>query len=53
VLLVRARLLREHAPAAVADGFIASRFDGQWGSVFGLLPDGIAHAAILERAWPV
>jgi len=53
VLLVQARLLREHAPAAVADGFIASRFDGQWGSVFGLLPDGIAHAAILERAWPV
>jgi putative acyl-CoA dehydrogenase len=53
VLLVQARLLREHAPAEVADGFIASRFDGQWGGVFGLLPGGIAHAAILERAWPV
>jgi putative acyl-CoA dehydrogenase len=52
VLLVQARLLREHAPAEVADGFIASRFDGQWGGVFGLLPGGIAHAAILERAWP-
>ncbi|EHP39712.1 acyl-CoA dehydrogenase [Cupriavidus basilensis OR16] len=53
ILLVQARLLREHAPAEVADAFAASRFDGQWGRVFGLLQDGIAHAAILERAWPV
>jgi len=51
VLLVQARLLGEHAPAAVADAFIASRFDAQWGRVFGMLPDGVAHAAILGRAW--
>ncbi|WP_024570436.1 acyl-CoA dehydrogenase family protein [Cupriavidus metallidurans] len=51
VLLVQARLLGEHAPAAVADAFIASRFDAQWGRVFGMLPDGVAHAAILDRAW--
>jgi len=53
VLLVQARLLGEHAPAEVADAFIASRFDAQWGRVFGMLPDGVAHAAILERAWPL
>jgi len=53
ILLVQARLLGEHAPAEVADAFIASRFDAQWGRVFGVLPDGIAHAAILERAWPL
>lgn len=53
ILLVQARLLREHAPQAMADAFIASRFDGQWGRVFGLLPDDIDHAAILQRAWPV
>ena len=52
VLLVQARLLVEQSPACVADAFIASRFDPQWGRVFGLLPPGIDHAAILERAWP-
>jgi putative acyl-CoA dehydrogenase len=53
VLLIQARLLREHAPAAMADAFIASRFDGQWGRVFGMLPGGVAHGAILDRAWPL
>jgi putative acyl-CoA dehydrogenase len=53
VLLVQARLLGERAPAEVADAFIASRFDAQWGRVFGMLPDGVSHAAILDRAWPV
>ena len=53
VLLVQARLLREHAPSAMADAFIASRFDAQWGRVFGTLPAGTAHGDILARAWPV
>jgi putative acyl-CoA dehydrogenase len=52
VLLVQARLLREYAPSEVADAFIASRFDAQWGRVFGLLPAGCALEAILARAWP-
>jgi len=53
VLLVQARLLREHAPQEMADAFIASRFDAQWGRVFGMLPEGAPHEAILARAWPV
>jgi putative acyl-CoA dehydrogenase len=53
VLLLQAGLLRAHAPLAVADGFIASRFDGQWGRVFGGLPDRAGHqqGGVLERAW--
>lgn len=53
VLLVQARLLREHAPQAMADAFIASRFDAQWGRIFGMLPEGTPHESILARAWPV
>ncbi len=53
VLLVQARLLREYAPAEIADAFIASRFDAQWGGVFGMLPEGVNVGAVLERAWPV
>jgi putative acyl-CoA dehydrogenase len=53
ILLVQARLLREFAPTAVADAFIASRFDDQWGRVFGTLPAGVNAAAIIERAFPV
>ncbi|WP_085488602.1 acyl-CoA dehydrogenase family protein [Paraburkholderia susongensis] len=53
ILLVQARLLREYAPAYVADAFIASRFDAQWGRVFGTLPEHEQQAKIIERAWPV
>jgi putative acyl-CoA dehydrogenase len=52
VLLLQAALLREHAPAFVADAFIASRFDPQWGRVFGTLPDPSDHVALIDRAWP-
>jgi len=52
VLLLQAALLREHAPDFMADAFIASRFDPQWGRVFGTLPDASRHAAIIDRAWP-
>ena len=52
VLLLQAALLREHAPTLVADAFIASRFDPQWGRVFGTLPDPSSHTAIIDRAWP-
>jgi putative acyl-CoA dehydrogenase len=49
VLLLQAGLLRAHAPLAVADAFIASRFEPQWGRVFGCLPK-VADAC-LARAW--
>jgi len=52
ILLVQAKLLREHAPAVVSDAFIASRFDAQWGRVYGTLSGHAQHAAIIERAWP-
>jgi putative acyl-CoA dehydrogenase len=53
ILLVQAKLLREHAPAALADAFIESRFDAQWGRVYGALPSIAQHTLILERTWPV
>jgi len=53
ILLMQARLLREDSPDFVADAFIASRFDAQWGRVFGTLPEHDAQARLLERAWPV
>ena len=52
VLLLQAALLREHAPAVVADAFVTSRFEPQWGRVFGTLPDPAAFEALIDRAWP-
>ena len=52
VLLLQAALLRDHAPAFVADAFIGSRFDPQWGRVFGTLADPSDHVALIDRAWP-
>ncbi len=57
VLVVQAALLRRHAPAFVADAFVASRFDAEAGRVFGTMPiaagGAIVAPAILARAWPV
>jgi len=53
VLLLQARLLRERAPAAVADAFIASRFDNAHGRIYGTLPDTSTLPAIIDRAWPM
>lgn len=53
ILLVQAGLLKRYAPLAVAEAFIASRFDAEWGRTFGLLPHHAPVAAIIERAWPV
>jgi putative acyl-CoA dehydrogenase len=50
VQALQAALLIGHAPAAVADAFCASRFDG--GSAFGLLPRGVDLRAIADRAAP-
>lgn len=53
VLAAQAALLRQHAPAFVADAFIATRLDPQWGRVVGAVDTrGIDVDAILERALP-
>ena len=52
VLLVQAVLLRQHAPAFVADAFIASRLGcARGGRIFGVLPQGVDMRAIVQRAW--
>jgi putative acyl-CoA dehydrogenase len=51
VLLVQATLLMRDAPRFVADAFIASRFDPEWGAVYGLLPPQVDVAALIQRAW--
>jgi len=45
-------LLVQHAPAPVAEAFLAGRLDGPSGRAFGTLPDGLALQAVLERARP-
>ncbi|MDM0044353.1 isovaleryl-CoA dehydrogenase [Variovorax dokdonensis] len=53
VLTAQAVLLRKHAPAAVADAFVATRLDAQWGRVVGAIDTrGIDVDALLERALP-
>ncbi|RAS25282.1 isovaleryl-CoA dehydrogenase [Paraburkholderia bryophila] len=55
VLIAQAVLLVQHAPADVADAFIASRLaddSGASGRVYGTLPASVDHAAIIERAFP-
>jgi putative acyl-CoA dehydrogenase len=50
VLGVQAGLLLRHAPAWVADAFVASRIARDPGGAFGRLPDGVEAGAILARA---
>lgn len=49
--LWQAALLIRHAPAAVADAFVASRLAAPAG-IAGELPPGADAAAIVARAWP-
>jgi putative acyl-CoA dehydrogenase len=53
VLGMQAALLVRHAPAAIGDAFCASRLGNGLGGTFGLLPGGIDHRAIVERAAPL
>jgi putative acyl-CoA dehydrogenase len=48
-LALEASLLVRHAPPAVADAFCASRLESRAG-LYGVLPDGVDAAAIIERA---
>ncbi len=51
VLLTQACLLRAHAPGAIADAFIATRFDGNGARVAGTIDvAGMDVDALLERA---
>jgi putative acyl-CoA dehydrogenase len=50
VVGAQAGLLLRHAPAYVADAFVASRIVHDVGGAFGRLPDGVDAAAILARA---
>jgi len=53
VLVWQAALLARHAPAPVADLFIASRVQQRSrGAAYGTLPAGGDFGAILARAWP-
>lgn len=51
VLLVQANLLRRHAPQAMADLFIQTRFGGRGGRVFGVSGLGALPAGLFDRAW--
>lgn len=51
-LAVQGALLIRFAPAAVADGFCASRLAAGFGRCFGALPAGVDVQAIIARATP-
>jgi len=48
-LLLQASLLIRHAPAVVADAFLATRIGGEGGRSFGTLPPAADAAAIVDR----
>ncbi len=49
-LTLQGALLVQHAPSAVAEGFLASRLAGDWGRSYGSLPAGLAYDEIIDRA---
>jgi len=51
VLLVQAGLLRRHSTTMAADAFVASRFSGAGGRVYGVTAGKVAPAAVIQRAW--
>jgi putative acyl-CoA dehydrogenase len=51
ILLLQAGLMRQCAPVEAADAFIESRFDAEWGRVFGLLPRHEQQSRLIERAF--
>jgi putative acyl-CoA dehydrogenase len=50
--VLQGALLVRHGHPAVADAFVASRLDGDWGFAFGTLPRGVDVRAIIDRATP-
>jgi putative acyl-CoA dehydrogenase len=49
-LALQGGLLVRHGHPAVAEAFLVTRLDRQWGGAFGTMPDGLDLAPILERA---
>ena len=49
-LALQGALLVRHGHPAVAEAFLVSRLDRQWGGAFGTLPTGLDVAPIIERA---
>jgi putative acyl-CoA dehydrogenase len=47
-IALQASLLVRYSPAAVADGFLASRLDGDWGRAFGTLPNRVNFQSIIN-----
>jgi putative acyl-CoA dehydrogenase len=52
-LALQASLLTRHAPAEVADAFVASRLHGEGGLAYGTLPSGTDVGLIIERHRPI
>jgi putative acyl-CoA dehydrogenase len=52
-LALQGALLVRHAPACVAEAFIASRLQGDHGQAFGTLPPHVDTGAIVARADPL
>lgn len=50
-LCAQAGLMLQHASSAAAAAFIGSRFDPDWGTVFGVGAGAIDVAALLRDAW--
>jgi putative acyl-CoA dehydrogenase len=51
-VLWQAALILQHAPASVADAYLASRLDGESARTFGTLPTTCALREIVDRAAP-
>ncbi|MES2264424.1 MAG: isovaleryl-CoA dehydrogenase [Pseudomonadota bacterium] len=51
MLVAQAALMRENAAPASAEAFISSRFDGEWGRVFGALDRHVGRDTVLAQAW--
>src|ERR1700744_4678435 len=49
-LALQGALLVRHGHPAVAEAFLATRLEGQWGGAFGTMPAGLDLAPIIERA---
>ena len=49
-LALQGSLMVRHAPAAVAETFLAARIDGGMRGCYGALPPGLTLGPIIERA---
>lgn len=51
-LALTGSLVVRHGHPAVADAFVASRLNGDWGRAFGTLPPGLDLGVIIDRHQP-